>query len=153
AWTVSATGPASQSSTQTVAHSAANRAAVARPIPCPDPVTSTTLPENLLMPSPSAGAPGQHRPNVDDDALLHDIVNVVQVNRGRTIAGDQFDPLPHLQPAIRVHVENGVFFGDVPYPGRCAHNPRRREIDPDRLLAAVEHDGASVPADDRRQHG
>src|SRR5215469_12257821 len=153
AWTVSSTRPASQSRTQTFAPSTANRSAVARPIPCPDPVTSTTLPENLLMPSPPPGAPSEHRPNVDDDAVPHDVENVVQIDRSRAIARYQFDALPQFQPAVGVHVENGVLFGNVTYLGRFTHNPRRCKIDPDRLLAAVEHDRISVSAGDRRQHG
>jgi len=104
------------------------------------------------MPSSSTGTTSEYRPNVDDDAVLHHIVNVVQINSGWAIARYQFDALSHFHLAIRVHVKNGVFLGDVPYPSRFTHNPWRSEIDPDRLLATVKHHSRFVPANDSGQH-
>src|SRR5207244_12791511 len=84
------------------------------------PTPLETLPVKLSgQNSDVAWSPGNYRPDINDSAVLYDVVGIVKVDRAGGIAGNQLSRIAELKVTPFVHIVKGMFLGKIARPVEC----------------------------------
>ncbi len=111
------------------------------PMECALPRNRHSLRQDPAVPGPAR----DDGPDVHHDSILHDVVDVVEVDRRGRIAGDHLGRVAELEPAPLVDVEEGVLLGEVPGLVERGTPPAwAAQVDAYGLAADVEYDRVAV---------
>src|SRR5260370_10177274 len=99
-----------------------------------------------------AGATCPDRPYFRNHIVLHDVVNIVKVDRFRTIAGDNLNSISDLQWIALVHVNEQMLLGDSRRGGRHIFETRQSKLTTDYLPTCIKNNPVPLSADYRSQY-